>query len=363
MDAVPIFLGDEFGGYAAQVREATERIETSPARARPGSARRHGGRQRSQRARRSSARASSPDWQRASASPFSIAPNRFAAQASRDSVVEASSHLRGARGGADQDRQRHPPDGVGSGRRTRRDPTSRSCRPGSSIMPGKVNPVMCEMVTQVAIQVFGNDAAIAFAGSAGSVRAEHLPADDGGQPARLDHASSRGRARCSPSGASTASRPTSSAAATYAESTPALATGAERGARLRPRRSHRQAGHRRAPADDRRGRRGRRARRVDGSPPARCRRRGAWQSRRLVIWLSSGLTEGSPARAWAVPDMKLALAAPDGREQQAPADGGPCRHGLDRVSDVVRVGAQAMGNCSPAHNDVEIPASERRETP
>ena len=38
---------------------------------------------------------------------------------------------------------------------------------GSSIMPGKVNPVMCEMVTQVAVQVFGNDTAIAFAGSQG----------------------------------------------------------------------------------------------------------------------------------------------------------------------------------------------------
>jgi fumarate hydratase class II len=38
---------------------------------------------------------------------------------------------------------------------------------GSSIMPGKVNPVMCEMVTQVAVQVFGNDATIAFAGSQG----------------------------------------------------------------------------------------------------------------------------------------------------------------------------------------------------
>ena len=39
---------------------------------------------------------------------------------------------------------------------------------GSSIMPGKVNPVLCEVVTQVAVQVFGNDAAVAFAGSQGS---------------------------------------------------------------------------------------------------------------------------------------------------------------------------------------------------
>ena len=41
-------------------------------------------------------------------------------------------------------------------------------QPGSSIMPGKVNPVMCEVVTQVGAQVLGNDAAVAFAGSQGN---------------------------------------------------------------------------------------------------------------------------------------------------------------------------------------------------
>src|SRR5205807_6062186 len=40
--------------------------------------------------------------------------------------------------------------------------------PGSSIMPGKVNPTQCEALTQVAVQVFGNDHAVAFAGSQGS---------------------------------------------------------------------------------------------------------------------------------------------------------------------------------------------------
>jgi fumarate hydratase class II len=42
-------------------------------------------------------------------------------------------------------------------------------QPGSSIMPGKVNPVMCEMVMQVGAQVFGNDAVIAFAGASGNL--------------------------------------------------------------------------------------------------------------------------------------------------------------------------------------------------
>ncbi len=41
-------------------------------------------------------------------------------------------------------------------------------QPGSSIMPGKVNPVICEMVLQVCVQVFGNDAAVGFAGASGN---------------------------------------------------------------------------------------------------------------------------------------------------------------------------------------------------
>ncbi|HZX55149.1 MAG TPA: lyase family protein, partial [Ilumatobacteraceae bacterium] len=99
--------------------------------------------------------------------PLSVAPSRFAAQAARDSIVEASSHLRTlamalmkiandirlmASGPATGLGELHLPE----------------LQAGSSIMPGKVNPVMSEMATQVAIQVFGNDAAIAFAGSQGA---------------------------------------------------------------------------------------------------------------------------------------------------------------------------------------------------
>ena len=68
-------------------------------------------------------------------------------------------------------------------------------QPGSSIMPGKVNPVMAEAVTQVAAQVFGNDAAIAFGALAGQLRAQRLHADDGAQPARVAAAAEQRLAR------------------------------------------------------------------------------------------------------------------------------------------------------------------------
>ena len=50
--------------------------------------------------------------------------------------------------------------------------------PGSSIMPGKVNPTQAEALTMVCAHVMGNDAAVGFAGSAGAFRAERLQPDD-----------------------------------------------------------------------------------------------------------------------------------------------------------------------------------------
>ena len=70
---------------------------------------------------------------------------------------------------------------------------------GSSIMPGKVNPVMAEMLTQVCVQVFGNDAAIAFAGSQGSFELNTYQPVMAANAPRLDPSARRGRARCSPS--------------------------------------------------------------------------------------------------------------------------------------------------------------------
>ena len=166
MDAVPIFLSDEFTGYAAQLREARERIESSLPRI---------GRVPLGGTAVGTGLNASPGFGEAVVTelaaqfevPLSVAPSRFAAQAARDSIVEASSHLRTlavalmkiandirlmASGPATGLGELHLPE----------------LQAGSSIMPGKVNPVMSEMVTQVAVQVFGNDAAIAFAGSQGA---------------------------------------------------------------------------------------------------------------------------------------------------------------------------------------------------
>ena len=82
-------------------------------------------------------------------------------------------------------------------------------QPGSSIMPGKVNPVMSEMVLQVAAQVIGNDATVAWAGGDGQhVRAERHDAGDGVQPAAVDRAAVAGPRASSPTAASPAWRPT-----------------------------------------------------------------------------------------------------------------------------------------------------------
>jgi fumarate hydratase class II len=99
--------------------------------------------------------------------PLSVAPDRYAAQAARDSLVEASAQLRGLAMAAIKiaNDVRLMASGPSAGLAEIRLPELQA---GSSIMPGKVNPVMCEMLTQVSVQVFGNDATIAFAGSQGA---------------------------------------------------------------------------------------------------------------------------------------------------------------------------------------------------
>jgi len=166
MDAVPIFLGDEFAGYAAQLEEADERLRSSLPRI---------GRVPLGGTAVGSGLNTDPNFGgavvRRLAARFgvdlSIAPSRFAAQASRDGLVEMSSHLRGLGVALIKIANdiRLMASGPSSGLGELHLPELQA---GSSIMPGKVNPVMCEMVTQVAIQVFGNDAAIAFAGSQGA---------------------------------------------------------------------------------------------------------------------------------------------------------------------------------------------------
>jgi fumarate hydratase class II len=99
--------------------------------------------------------------------PFASAPNKFAALSAHDAMVNASAALRTLAGAlmkiANDVRwyASGPRGGIG-------ELNIPENEPGSSIMPGKINPTQCEALTQVAVQVFGNDHAVAFAGSQGN---------------------------------------------------------------------------------------------------------------------------------------------------------------------------------------------------
>jgi len=98
--------------------------------------------------------------------PFVSAPNKFAALAAHDAMVAVSANLRTLAGVlmkmANDVRwlASGPRAGIG-------ELLIPENEPGSSIMPGKVNPTQCEALSMVAVQVFGNDASVAFAGSQG----------------------------------------------------------------------------------------------------------------------------------------------------------------------------------------------------
>ena len=166
MDATPVTLGQEFGGYAAQIRGGIERLTSSLPRlaelplggtavgtginTKPGFS-----------------AAVIERLSELTGLPFTEARNHFEAQSACDRLVETSGQLRsvavslvkicndirwmgsGPRAGLSEI---HLPD----------------LQPGSSIMPGKVNPVLPEATLMVAAQVIGNDATVAFAGTTGS---------------------------------------------------------------------------------------------------------------------------------------------------------------------------------------------------
>jgi fumarate hydratase class II len=99
--------------------------------------------------------------------PLREAPNHFEAQAARDACVEAGGALKTV--AVSLIKIANDIRWLGSGPRLGlgelRLP---ALQPGSSIMPGKVNPVLCEMVVQVGAQVFGNETVVALAGASGS---------------------------------------------------------------------------------------------------------------------------------------------------------------------------------------------------
>ncbi|GAB3149125.1 class II fumarate hydratase [Micromonospora sonneratiae] len=165
MDATPVTLGQEFGGYAAQVRYGVERLESGLPRLAElplgGTAVGTGINTPLGFAARVVAK-----LREATGLPVVEARNHFEAQGARDALVETSGQLRTV--AVSLYKIVNDIRWMGSGPRTGlRELQIPDLQPGSSIMPGKVNPVVCEAVRQVCAQVIGNDAAIGFAGSQG----------------------------------------------------------------------------------------------------------------------------------------------------------------------------------------------------
>ncbi|MEV7233927.1 class II fumarate hydratase [Streptomyces sp. NPDC051020] len=166
MDATPVTLGQEFGGYAAQIRYGIERLYASLPRLAelplggtavgtgintpPGFS-----------------AAVIAEVARVTGLPFTEARDHFEAQGARDGLVETSGQLRTI--AVSLTKISNDLRWMASGPRTGLAEISLpDLQPGSSIMPGKVNPVIPEAVLMVAAQVMGNDATVAVAGAAGN---------------------------------------------------------------------------------------------------------------------------------------------------------------------------------------------------
>jgi len=165
MDAVPVTLGQEFAGYAAQVRQGIERIEDALPRLGRiplgGTAVGTGLNTHPEFAERVRKILSDETGLTISA-PLDL----FEATAARDGIVEASGALKTL--AVSLTKIANDIRYLGSGPRAGlAEIALPELQKGSSIMPGKVNPVMCEVVTQVSAQVIGNDAAIAVGGMQG----------------------------------------------------------------------------------------------------------------------------------------------------------------------------------------------------
>lgn len=162
MDATPVRLGQEFAGYASQIEHSMARVAGILPHlselALGGTAVGTGINAHEGFASRAIAQISSR-----TGLPLTEAPDHFEAQGSRDAVVEASGALKTI--AVSMARIANDLRWMGSGPRTGLGEIKLpSVQPGSSIMPGKVNPVICEAVIQVAAQVVGNDAAITLGG-------------------------------------------------------------------------------------------------------------------------------------------------------------------------------------------------------
>jgi len=164
MDAVPVTLGQEFGGYAAAVRHAVDRIR----RVLPEVCELPlGGTAVGTGLNAPPSFAAAVIGRLSSELPFTEAANHFEAAGGRDALVAASGVLRTI--AISLNKICNDLRLMGSGPRTGlAEIAIPELQPGSSIMPGKVNPVILEMVCQACAQVIGNDAAVGFAGAAGN---------------------------------------------------------------------------------------------------------------------------------------------------------------------------------------------------
>jgi fumarate hydratase class II len=166
MDAVPVTLGQEAGAWAAQVRHGIERLESCLSRLGElpigGTAVGSG-----LNAPDGFGAAVAAELAASTGLPLTEARDHFEAQASQDGVVEASGQLRTV--GVALYKIANDVRWLGSGPRTGLGELALpDLQPGSSIMPGKVNPVICEATMMAVAQVIGNDTAVAFAGSQGN---------------------------------------------------------------------------------------------------------------------------------------------------------------------------------------------------
>ncbi len=166
MDATPLTLGQEFSGYVTQLTKALQRIEKClpdlHELALGGTAVGTGLNTHPEFAERSAKKIAE-----LTGLPFVTAPNKFEALAAHDAVVQASGALKTLACSLTKiaNDVRWMASGPRSGIGEISIPEN---EPGSSIMPGKVNPTQCEAVTMVAAQVIGNDTAIAVGGASGN---------------------------------------------------------------------------------------------------------------------------------------------------------------------------------------------------
>jgi fumarate hydratase, class II len=164
-DATPLTLGQEFSGYAQQIENGIARIElTLPALmqlAQGGTAVGTG-----LNAPKGFAEKVAERIAAITKLPFTTAPNKFEALAAHDAMVFSHGAINTV--AASLFKIANDIRLLGSGPRSGLGELSLpENEPGSSIMPGKVNPTQCEALTQVCVHIFGNNAAITFAGSQG----------------------------------------------------------------------------------------------------------------------------------------------------------------------------------------------------